>query len=260
MSDPSLITRTDGGVLTLTINRPNKLNALDAEVIGALEAAFDAAAEDPGVRAVVLPGAGDKAFVAGADIGELRALEPGEARSFVERGQALMNRIERLGKPVIAAVNGFALGGGCELALACTIRVAADTARFGLPEVKLGLIPGYGGTQRLTRLVGRGRSLHLMLTGDPINASEANDAGLVTAVVPMDTLLEEAQRLAASLASGAPLAQRAIMNAVHDGADLPLAAGLAKEIDAFVTICDTDDMREGTGAFLEKRKPDFRGT
>ncbi len=259
MSEPSLLSHAEGGVLFLTINRPAKLNALDADVIGALESAVEAAQTDADVRAVVLTGAGDKAFVAGADIGELRALEPGEARTFVERGQALMSRIERLGKPVIAAVNGFALGGGCELALACTIRIASETAHFGLPEVKLGLIPGYGGTQRLARLVGRGRALHLMLTGDPIGAAEARELGLATAVVPAETLQEEAARLAAKLARGAPLAQRAIMEAVNEGADLPLDAGLAKEIDAFVAICDSDDMREGTGAFLEKRKADFQG-
>lgn len=258
-TESPVLSASENGVTTLTINRPQKLNALDRDVIGALESAFQAAADDPATRVVVLTGAGPKAFVAGADIGELRDLGDDQARAFVERGLALMARIENLGKPVIAAINGFALGGGCELALACTMRIAADTARLGLPEVKLGLIPGYGGTQRLARLIGRGRALHLMLTGDPVTAEAALAQGLVTAVVPADELTAHVAGLAKSLAAGAPLAMAAIMDSVNTGADLPLADGLAVETDRFVAVCGSEDMREGTAAFLEKRRADFKG-
>ncbi len=259
MSDSTVIARTDSGVTTLTINRPAKLNALNADVIDALERAFEQAAADPDTRVVVLTGAGEKAFVAGADIGELQNLGPDEARQFVSRGNALMSRIESLGKPVIAAINGFALGGGCELALACTLRLASDRALLGLPEVKLGLIPGYGGTQRLSRLVGRGRALGMMLTGEPVKAQKALDMGLVNEVVAAETLAERAAVLAGQLAVGAPLAMRAILESVHGGVDLELEAGIAVETACFAAICGSDDMREGTTAFLEKRAAKFRG-
>lgn len=259
MTEPTVLRDLERGVLTLTINRPGKLNALDASVVAALESAFKDAASDDTVRVVVLTGAGEKAFVAGADITELQSLAPDEAEDFLRRGHALMNGIEHLGKPVIAAINGFALGGGCELALACTVRLAADSAKLGLPEVKLGLLPGYGGTQRLARLVGRGRALHLMLAGDPISAPEALAMGLVTEVFPQDQLVESAQALALKLARGAPLAQRAIIEAVNTGADLTLEAGLETEIKAFVAITRTQDMQEGTTAFLEKRRAEFKG-
>ncbi len=259
MTDQPVKTRTEAGVTTITIDRPEKLNALDAGVIAALERAFEAAASDADTRVVVLTGAGPKAFVAGADIGELRGLDPAEAEAFVRRGHALMARIENLGKPVIAAINGFALGGGCELALACTLRIAANTALLGLPEVKLGLIPGYGGTQRLARLVGRGRALQMMLTGEPVKAGEALFMGLVNEVAEPEELQATVLAMARKLASGAPLAMNAIMDSVNQGADLPLAEGIAVETAQFVTVCATEDMREGTGAFLDKRKPVFTG-
>lgn len=260
MTNNTVLSRYANGVTTLTINRPEKLNALNAQLISALQAAFDKAAADPDTRVVILTGAGDKAFVAGADIAELSGLDGQQARAFVERGHALMGQIERLGKPVIAAINGFALGGGCELALACTLRIASDNAMLGLPEVKLGLIPGYGGTQRLSRIVGRGRALHMMLTGDPISASEAKAAGLITGLVPAQDLAAESGKLAARLAAGAPLAMRAIMDSVHDGADLTFDEAIGVETNQFVTICQTEDMREGSSAFLEKRRPAFSGS
>ena len=259
MNDAPLIQDTADGVTTLTLNRPGKLNALNGSVIAALDQAFAALADDPQTRVVVLTGAGDKAFVAGADIGELRDLEPGEARAFLERGHALMARIEHLGKPVIAAINGYALGGGCELALACTLRIAAEHAMLGLPEVKLGLIPGYGGTQRLVRQIGRGPALHLMLTGEPVTAERARSFGLVNEVVPSGELTKHVAEFAGRLAKGAPLAMRGILDSVHGGADLPLKDGLAVEMECFEALCGSEDMREGTGAFLEKRRPAFRG-
>lgn len=260
MSDSPVISEfSSAGVLTITIDRQSKLNALNAEVIAGLEKAFGQAQQDSECRCVVLTGAGERAFVAGADIGELQALDQEQAHSFLERGHALMNLIEQLDKPVIAAINGFALGGGCELALACTIRVASDSALMGLPEVSLGLIPGYGGTQRLARQLGRGRALHMMLTGKPIRADQALEWGLVTQVVPAAELTGTVEKLAAGLAASAPLAMRGILRAVHEGADLELADGLALEIDEFVPICTSEDMREGTTAFLEKRKANFKG-
>lgn len=247
------------GVLTITIDRQSKLNALNADVITGLEQAFEEAQNNNDVRCVILTGAGDRAFVAGADIGELQALDESAARAFLARGHGLMNRIEQLGKPVIAAVNGFALGGGCELALACTLRLASDTALLGLPEVKLGLIPGYGGTQRLARQIGRGRALLMMLTGNPIKADKALEWGLLNEVVPADDLISTVEKLATNLAESAPLAMQGILDAVHGGADLPMEHGLAGEIEAFVKVCASEDMREGTSAFLEKRPASFKG-
>lgn len=246
-------------VTHITIDRREKLNALNRQVIAGLEDAFEGAANDDRCRVVVVSGAGDRAFVAGADIGELQGLDPEAAYAFVRRGHALMGAIEQLGKPVIAALNGFALGGGCELALACSLRIASETARLGLPEVKLGLIPGYGGTQRLARLVGRGRALHMMLTGEPVTAETAASWGLVNEVVPASELAERVAALADSLAAGAPLAQRAILNAVHRGADLPFADGIDEEVEQFATVCASEDMQEGTSAFLDKRAPRFSG-
>lgn len=259
MPDTELTSTIEQGVCTLTINRPEKLNALNENVLGLLSQAIDTLASDDSVNVVVITGAGERAFVAGADIGELRALEAQQTRAFIHRGQDLMNRIENLGKPVIAAVNGFALGGGCELALACTLRIAADSAIIGLPEVKLGLIPGYGGTQRLSRLIGRGRALHLMLTGEPVPADQAETMGLVNRVVPAGDLQETVEKLASRLAAGAPCAMKSIMNAVHQGSDLTLIEGLKVEANEFYEVSQTQDMREGTNAFLEKRKPQFQG-
>ncbi len=259
MTEQVVLRQDAEGVATLTIHRPEKLNALDAGVIAALDDAFAALAADDSIRAVILTGAGDKAFVAGADIGELRDLPADRAETFLARGLAMMGRIETLGKPVIAAINGFALGGGCELALACNLRIASDNARLGLPEVKLGLIPGYGGTQRLARLVGKGRALQLMLTGDPVTAEQALAMGLVNEVVPADALADRAAALAAKLAGGAPVAMAAIIGVVNEGLDQPLAEGIDLESRRFAAVCASADMREGTAAFMEKRKPQFTG-
>jgi enoyl-CoA hydratase len=259
MSDEMLLVAREGAVLTITINRPKVLNALNAQTMTELDAAMREADRDREVRAVVLTGAGDRAFVAGADIGELSVQSPVGGRDHARSGQAVLDRIERLGKPVIAAVNGFALGGGCELAMACTIRIAADTARFGQPEINLGLIPGYAGSQRLPRLVGRGRALELLLTGNPISADEACRIGLVNRVVPAADLQREALALAQSLAAKAPIAVRYILDAVRAGAEMPLAEAQDHEATLFGLIATTADMREGTRAFLEKRKPTFTG-
>ncbi|MDT8449832.1 MAG: enoyl-CoA hydratase-related protein [Wenzhouxiangellaceae bacterium] len=248
-----------GRVATVTVNRPDKLNALDAATITELNRAFEHLEADPEVRAVVLTGAGDKAFVAGADIGEIRACNPTRAHEFSLAGQRLMRRIERCDKPVLAAINGFALGGGLELAMACHLRLAADSARLGLPEITLGLMPGFGGTQRLTRLVGRGRALEMMMTGTPIDAATAREFGLVNAVVESGAVVESAGEIAARLAAAAPLALAGIIAAVDQAGDVPPDQALAYESARFALCCATDDMREGTGAFLEKRTPEFTG-
>jgi enoyl-CoA hydratase len=207
----------------------------------------------------VLTGAGDKAFVAGADINELAVQSPVSGREHALIGQHVFDLVENLGKPVIAAINGFALGGGCELAMACTLRLAADTARLGQPEINLGILPGYAGTQRLPRLVGKGRALQIMLSGAPITAVEAERIGLVNRVVPAAELLTEARRLAAALAAQAPIAVRYIIDAVNKGLEMPFAEGCVHEATLFGLVAATEDMREGTRAFLEKRKPTFKG-
>jgi len=256
--------RSDAGgagaaVAVVTLNRPQVLNALNRTMLRELDRAMIELAADDGVRVVIVTGAGEKAFVAGADITELAAAASVSARAFGLAGQRVFNRIEALGKPVIAAVNGFALGGGCELAMACTLRIAADTARFGQPEINLGTIPGYSGTQRLARLVGKGRALELLLTGAPVPAVEAERIGLVNRVVPAAALMSEARVLAAKLAAQAPAATRYVLDAVNRGLDMPLAEASAFEAALFGLAAATDDMREGTAAFLEKRKPVFRG-
>ncbi len=250
----------DDAVATVTLNRPEVLNALNHAMIAELEVAFARLDHDSGVRAVVLTGAGERAFAAGADIAELRAVSSSAAGANVARaGQALTTRIERMRKPVIVAVNGFALGGGCELALAGDVRIADENAKFGQPEVNLGLTPGYGGTQRVARLAGRGMALLLCLTGELIDAREAYRIGLVERVVPPGQAVTEARRIAALIATKAPLAVEAIKRVVGEGAGLPLGVGLALEALAFGTMFDTADAQEGTSAFLEKRKPAFRG-
>jgi enoyl-CoA hydratase len=259
MAFETLLVADDGAVRTLTINRPDKLNALNRAVIADLHAAFGQAAADPAVRALVLTGAGAKAFVAGADIGEMTGLSPLQLRDFSREGQALMTDIERLGKPVVAALNGFALGGGFELAMACQLRLAADSARIGQPEVKLGLIPGFGGTQRLLRLAGRGAALELCLTGEPIDAQRALQLGLVTRVVPAADLATEAAALAGRLAALAPQALRAVIDAIAHGGESPLDQGLDYETQLFALLASSQDMREGTLAFLEKRTASFTG-
>jgi enoyl-CoA hydratase len=248
-----------GHVAVVTINRPGVLNALNSETLDELRrAALDLRA-NAAVRVVIITGAGEKAFVAGADIRELAVQTPISGREHALTGQHTFDLIENLGKPVIAAVNGYALGGGCELAMACAIRIAADTARFGQPEIHLGLIPGYAGTQRLARLVGKGRALELMLTGAQITADEALRIGLVNRVVPAATLMSEARGLAGSLASNAPIAARYILDAVNRGVEMPFAEGAQYEATLFGLVAATEDMREGTKAFLEKRKPVFKG-
>jgi enoyl-CoA hydratase len=251
--------RQDGRVLTLTLNRPDVLNAIDAAMVDALDDVIERAAGDPGVGAIVITGAGERAFAAGADLGELAADTPANARARAQRVQAVFTRLETLGVPVIAAVNGFALGGGCELALACTLRIAADTATFGQPEINLGLIPGYGGTQRLPRLIGRGWALELLLTGNRMSADEALRIGLVTRVVPAARLLDEAHALAAALAAKPRLAMQALLAAIGQGAALTAADGQAHEAALFGLVAATEDRREGTRAFLEKRRPEFTG-
>ena len=258
MTASPVLSRDADGVRVLTIDRPDKLNALNRQTLEALDAAFAAAGEDPAVRTLVLTGSGGKAFVAGADIAEMNALTAIEGREFSLLGQRLMRRIERLPKPVIAMVNGYALGGGLELAMACHLRVAADSARLGQPEVNLGLIPGFGGTQRLLRLAGRAATLELCLLGTPIDAARALQLGLVNRVVPAADLESETMKLAAQLASAAPLALRGVLDAVVLGGECGIEEGLQFETAQFALLFASEDMREGTDAFLAKRKPQFQ--
>ena len=247
------------GVARLTVNRPEKLNALDRQTMRDIDAAVGAAGQDPSIGVLVVTGMGDKAFVAGADIAELSSQTPVEGAAYARLGQAVLGRLERLGKPSIAAINGYALGGGLELAMACTLRVASESARLGQPEVALGIIPGYGGTQRLARLVGPGRALELILTGEPIDAREAHRIGLVNRVVPAAELPSAAEAMARTLLSRGPLALRYALQAVHEGLQMTLSEGLAMEAALFGLTCATEDMREGTRAFVEKRKANFKG-
>jgi len=259
MAYENLIVELDGGVLTVTIHRPKVLNALNAATFVELAQVLDEAAANDAVRVLIITGAGEKSFVAGADINELAVTTPVGGREHARRGQRVFDRIERLGKPVVAAINGFALGGGCELAMACSIRLAADTARFGQPEINLGLIPGYAGSQRLPRLIGRGRAQELLLTGDMIGADEAWRIGLVNKVYPAASLMDEARKLAQTLAAKAPVAARYILDAVAGGLDMSFAEAEEHEATLFGLVFATDDMREGTSAFLEKRKAQFKG-
>lgn len=249
---------SDDRIATLTLNRPDKLNALNSATIDELDRALASLEARDDVGGIIVTGAG-RAFVAGADIAELAALSPEEARSFALRGQAAFARLEASARPVIAAVNGFALGGGCELAMACHVRIAADTARFGQPEVKLGLIPGYGGTQRLPRLVGPGHAAQLMLTGEIIDANEAARIGLVNRVVPSAELIAIAEGLMRQMLANAPLALARVLDAIRRGVDAPPSALFNLEAASFSTLAGTDDAREGTAAFLEKRTPRFGG-
>jgi enoyl-CoA hydratase len=244
-------------VRIITVNRPDKLNALNQQTLEALDQAFSEATAATEVRVVVLTGAGPKAFVAGADIAEMADLPAIQGRDFALVGQQLMRRIERMPKPVIAAVNGFALGGGLELAMACHLRVAADSARIGQPEINLGLIPGFGGTQRLLRLTGRAAALELCLLGEPIDAARALQLGLVNRVVPADQLHDQVMQLADKLANAAPIALRGILDAVVIGGECAMEEGLQFETAQFALMFATEDMREGTRAFLERRKPQF---
>jgi enoyl-CoA hydratase len=255
----NILIERDAGVATITINRPQVLNALNTQTLDELRRAALACRHDEGVRAVIVTGAGDKSFVAGADIRELAVQTPTGGRDHAMRGQHVLDLIENLGKPVIAAINGYALGGGCELAMACTIRIAADTAKLGQPEINLGIIPGYAGTQRLSRLVGRGRALELLLTGDQISAAEAHRIGLVNRVVAPAELMTEARKMAHALAAKAPIAARYIIDAVNRGLQMPFPDAQVFEATLFGLVASTDDMREGTRAFLEKRKAEFKG-
>ncbi|MCO5054164.1 enoyl-CoA hydratase-related protein [Thermomonas sp.] len=259
MIDALLLTETADGIRTLRVNRPDKLNALNAATLDALDAAFAAAEADPEVRVVVLTGAGPKAFVAGADIAEMRTLTPVQGRDFSLRGTRMMRRVEKLSKPVIAMINGFALGGGLELAMCCHLRVAADTAKVGQPEINLGLIPGFGGSQRLLRLCGRAATLELCLTGAPISAERALLLGIVNRVVAAADLEAETMKLATQLANAAPLALRGMLDCVNVGGECGIEEGLEYESAQFGLMFATEDMREGTSAFLEKRKPTFAG-
>lgn len=259
MAFRNLLLEDRGAVRRININRPDKLNALNQETINELHVAFQQAKADDAVRVVVMAGAGDKAFIAGADIGELASVTPMQAQEFSRNGQQLMTRIERLGKPVIARLQGFALGGGMELAMACHLRVASDKARLGQPEINLGLIPGFGGTQRLLRLAGRSAALELCLTGAPIDAARALALGVVNRVVAADKLDEEVDAIANQLAASAPHALRGILDAVLIGGENAIDAGLDYETQVFALCCATADMREGTSAFLERRKPAFTG-
>ena len=259
MSDGSVLVSCTDGVATVTVNRPAVLNALNAQTISDLTSVFIDIQGNDGIRAVMLTGAGGRAFVAGADVGELARLEPRGARQVADDGHRLCNIIEGLNKPVVAVINGFALGGGCELAMACTIRIAADTARFGMPEISLGIIPGFGGTQRLPRLVGRGRALEMMLTGAQIGADEAWRIGLVNRVVDLEVLTSEASQLASTLAAQSPSAVRALLEVVRHGLDMSFANASLLEASTFGLVYASEDAREGTTAFLEKRKPRFAG-
>ena len=247
------------GVAHVTITRPKVLNALNAATINELRGAFETLHANVAVRAVVLSGSGDKAFVAGADIAELAQMTPIEAREVARRGQGLCDMIADGGKPVVAAINGFALGGGCELAMACTLRVAADTAKIGQPEINLGLIPGFGGTQRLPRLIGTGPALEILLTGVPISAKVAWRLGLINRVVSADRLRDESVKLAIALAAKPPVAVRYILDAVRLGTQMSLAEGCDYESSLFGLVAATEDKQEGTRAFLEKRLAEFKG-
>jgi len=247
-----------GAIAYVTMNRPKVLNALNRAAVADLRTAFEDAQDDPAVRGVIITGAGEKSFIAGADINEVATDTPIQAEEKTQRGHALMDLIENLGKPVIAAVNGFALGGGCETALACTIRLASENAKFSLPEVKLGILPGYGGTQRLPRLVGKGVALQLILSGAMINAQEAYRIGLVNEVVPADQLISRAEAILSQIGANAPLSVKFALEAVNKGIETSLAEGLLLE-SALLAICaSTEDKKEGTSAFLEKRAPKFQ--
>ncbi len=255
----TLLLATEGNVATVTLNRPDVLNALNTQLFNDLERVFTFLAQDPVTRVILITGAGPKAFAAGADISELASTDASSGENLALRGQHVFELIEASRRPVIACINGFALGGGCELALACTFRLAADNARLGQPEVKLGLIPGYGGTQRLPRLVGQSAALKLLLTGEIIPASEALRIGLVDEVHPAAELLSRAQALAATIAAQAPLAVEAAIEAVQGGLPLHLHEGLSLEASIFGRLSQTADKHEGVQAFLEKRKPSFQG-
>lgn len=258
MEYKTLLTELSEGILTVTVNRPDKLNALNRDVLSDLEAVMDTVDADSRIRALLLTGAGEKSFVAGADISEFLSSGADDAMAMARRGQDIFARIERSLKPTMAAVNGFALGGGCELAMSCHIRMASEQARFGQPEVNLGIIPGYGGTQRLTRLVGRGKALEIMMSGGMVDAREALAIGLVNHVTPAGELIAESRKLLLAILSRSPVAVARVIAAVNASHEASLD-GFAEEVRLFGECFGTDDMREGVTAFLEKRKPAFPG-
>lgn len=259
MSYKNVLSENADGLVKVVVNRPKVLNALNAETIAELTELFHDLKEDAGVKGVIITGAGEKAFVAGADIVELAKMSPAEAKKTSEDGQHLFNLIETLSKPVAAAVNGFALGGGLELAMSCSFRYAAEGAKVGQPEINLGLIPGYGGTQRLSRLVGKGRAMEMLLTGDMIGADEAFRLGLVNRVLPLEELLPALEKVMGKIVLKSSLIVRYLMQAVNNGLCMTLKDGLALEANLFSMCADSEDMHEGTDAFLNKRKPDFKG-
>jgi enoyl-CoA hydratase len=259
MTFSNLLFEKKNATAYVTVNRPKVLNALNIATIEELNAAFTEIRSDANVRVVILTGAGEKAFAAGADIGEIASLDEASGKELASRGQVAFNLIENLGKPVIACVNGFALGGGCELAMACTFRLVSENAKFGQPEVKLGLIPGYGATQRLPRLVGKGMAMQLLLTGEIITAQEALRIGLANEVTPSADLMPRAEAIAQKILANAPIAAQYVMEAVNKGMEMPLAQGSALEVQLFGACCGTEDKREGTAAFLEKRTAQFKG-
>jgi enoyl-CoA hydratase len=252
-------TENRDGILVVTIDRPKVLNALNAETVEEIGRVFAAAREDAAVKAVIVTGGGEKAFVAGADINELAQKDPISGKETSERGQEILGRIEKFPKVVIAAINGFALGGGCELALACHIRIASEKAQIGLPEVTLGIIPGYGGTQRMARLLGKGKALELILTGDRVSAADAERIGLVNRVVPPEQLMSAAEEMARKIASRGPVAVRSAIEAVNAGLEMAFDDGQFLEATLFGLLCATDDTKEGLRAFIEKRAAEFKG-
>ncbi len=259
MNFENLLFDKKGPIAYVTVNRPDKLNALNMATMEELRAAFHSLKQDNEVRVVIFTGAGEKAFIAGADINELAKNNPVEAKEYTHRGQNVLNLIENCGKPVIACINGYALGGGCEIAMACTMRLASENAKLGQPEVKLGIIPGYGGTQRLPRLVGKGLAMQLVLAGEQITAQEALRIGLVNEVVPQGELIPRAEAIAKKIIANAPLAVQYAMEAVNRGMEMTLPEGLFLEATLFAVCCATEDKKEGTTAFLEKRAAQFKG-
>ncbi len=259
MTFSNLLLEKKNAIATVTVNRPKVLNALNSATLEELRAAFRDIQNDVSVRVALLTGGGDKAFIAGADIGELAALGTVAAKEYTHCGQSLLDLIENLGKPVIACINGFALGGGCEIAMACTMRLASENARLGQPEVKIGIIPGLGGSQRLPRLVGKGNAMQLVTTGEMISAQEAHRIGLVNEVTSPAGLIPRAEAIAQKIIANAPLAVQFAMEAVSKGLEMPLAEGLYLEAVLFAVACATEDKKEGTAAFLEKRAAQFKG-
>jgi len=259
MNFENILLEKKNAIAYITVNRPKVLNALDMATMDELRAAFHDIKNDAGVRVVILTGSGEKAFIAGAAISELAKNDPVSAKEYALRGQNVLNLIENLGKPVIGCINGFALGGGCEIALACTIRLASDNAKLGQPEVKLGIIPGYGGTQRLPRLVGKGIAMQLLLTGEMITAQEAHRIGLVNEITAPADLIPRSEAIAQKIIANAPLAVQYTMEALNKGMETPLSEGLYIEAALFGLASATEDKKEGTTAFLEKRPPHFKG-